>query len=551
MERAFRTHECRSSRPCAPLWTLTTLDEGGLSQPEKVLVPGVWETHPALRRYRGRGVYEQTVTAGGNVRIWLGGVSFGAKVYLDGRLLASHYGAYTGFEALARRVPRGEHTLRIEADNRFLPDSALHVPNDYYAYGGIHRPVLIEEVPDVYVTRCHAVPKKTADGWSADVRVTLRNLSEAPADGAVALTVANGWAEQPVHIDGGRTAKVCLTVPCPSVEAWSPEHPRLYTVSAVYLADGRPTDDLIDRIGFREIRTEGRHLLLNGRKLTLRGFNRHEEYGSFGLSVPAAAMMQDIQLMKDMGANCVRTCHYPNDPLFLDLCDEMGLLVWEESHVRGFSEEMMRHPRFMEQLKQCTEEMVDQHFNHPAVFTWASLNECADDTEYGAGCYREIFRQLRALDASRPVTAALLERPGGKVYAEMDLVSVNIYPLWYHDTPVREALDRKKREIAAAGAADRPLIVSEIGAGAIYGCHDPLGEAKWSEERQCAILKEQIEAVLSDPDVTGIFLWQFADVRVDESWAPRRPRTYNNKGVVNEYRQPKMAYRTVRSLFRR
>ena len=102
MERLFDTHEIRKSRECAPVWTLTTLDAGGLTAPEKVIVPSVWESHPALRRYRGRGVYEQKLVAGGNVRLWLGGVSFRARVYLDGELLAEHYGAYTGFEALAQ-----------------------------------------------------------------------------------------------------------------------------------------------------------------------------------------------------------------------------------------------------------------------------------------------------------------------------------------------------------------------------------------------------------------------------------------------------------------
>ena len=87
MERLFDTHVIRKSRECGPVWTLTTLDEGGLASPEKVIVPGVWESHPALRNYRGRGAYEQTVRAGGNVRISLGGVSFRAKVYLDGALL--------------------------------------------------------------------------------------------------------------------------------------------------------------------------------------------------------------------------------------------------------------------------------------------------------------------------------------------------------------------------------------------------------------------------------------------------------------------------------
>ena len=156
---------------------------------------------------------------------------------------------------------------------------------------------------------------------------------------------------------------------------------------------------------------------------------------------------------------------------------------------------------------------------------------------------------LRKLDQSRPVTAALLERLGGKVYGDMDVVSINIYPQWYHNTPAQDVLNRKLLEAARGGGENKPVIVSEIGAGAIYGCHDPFGEAKWSEERQCVILKEQITAVLSHPDVMGIFLWQFADVRVAEEWAMSRPRTYNNKGVVDEYRRPKMAYQVVKALF--
>ena len=551
MERLFETHRIRKSRECSPVWTLTAPDEGGLEKPEKVLVPGVWESHPALRKYRGRGIYEQKIIAGGNVRIALGGVSFRARVFLDDVLLAEHYGAYTGFEALARKIPAGEHMLRVEADNRFDADSALHIPNDYYAYGGINRPVILEEVGEAYITQCHVTPRKTETGWTADAAVSVRNLTGSTLRGQVRMKIGSreDWSE--ITIPGNDTAVCLFSVDCGEVTPWSPDTPVLYPAAAALWLNGVPADDLIERFGFREISVAGKQILLNGQPLLLKGFNRHEEYGSFGLSAPVEAMMQDIQLMRNLGANCVRTCHYPNDPRFLDLCDETGLLVWEESHARGLSEERMRHPRFMEQLCQCTEEMVNQHYNHPSVFIWGSLNECADDTEFGAACYREIFALLRRLDRSRPVTAALLERPGGKVYADMDVISVNIYPQWYHSTPVEESLKCKLEEAAGNGGGDKPLIISEIGAGAIYGCHDPFGEAKWSEERQCAILKNQITSVLSHPDVTGLFLWQFADVRVDEEWAKSRPRTYNNKGIVDEYRRPKMAYQTVKELFGR
>ena len=550
MERLFDTHAVRKVRECAPVWRLTAPDEGGLPRPEPVIVPGVWESHPALRKYRGRGVYEQEIAAGGNVRIALGGVSFRAKVYLDDALLAEHYGAYTGFDALIRGLPTGKHTLRVEADNRFDADSALHIPNDYYAYGGISRPVTVEELGSAYITRLHAVPRKTAGGWTVDVRVAVRNLEDRPFRGEICLSVAGEKTKADVLLSGQDTAECALSLACGAAAPWSPEHPALYEISAVLCENGVPVDDLIDRIGFREIRAEGRQILLNGQPLRLMGFNRHEEYGSFGLSAPLQAMMQDIHLMKDLGANCIRTCHYPNDPRFLDLCDETGMLVWEESHVRGFTEDRMRHPRFMEQLRQSTAEMVEQHFNHPSIFIWGSLNECADDTEYGAACYREIFALLRQLDPSRPVTAALLERPGGRVYGDMDVISLNIYPQWYLNVPVQDCLNRKLLEAARGGGDGKPVIVSEIGAGAIYGFHDPLGETKWSEERQCRILKDQIRGVLAETEVTGVFLWQFADVRVADEWFAARPKTYNNKGLLDEYRRPKMAYRTVRELFR-
>ncbi len=549
MERLFNTHIIRESRECDPVWTLSTPDEGGLSLSEKVVVPGVWESTPALRNYRGRGIYEQKIVCGGHLRFVFGGVSFRARVFLDDRLIGEHYGAYTAFDMVARNVPDGEHMLRVEADTRFDADSALHIPNDYYCYGGISRPVTVEKLGRAYIARCRVTPRRTPDGWAADAEVTVRNLDAEPFCGKLRLGLAGAEEKMAITVAGNTSSAFTFSFFCGHPDLWSPENPALYPVSAELWTDGRAVDDLIERIGFREIRMEGRKLLLNGRSLQLKGFNRHEEYGSFGLSVPLEGMMQDIHLMKNLGANCVRTCHYPNDPRFLDLCDETGMLVWEESHARGFSEERMRHPRFMEQLRLCTEEMISQHIHHPSVFVWGSLNECADDTEYGAACYREIFSLIRRLDPSRPVTAALLERPGGKVYGDMDIVSVNLYPQWYHGTSVREALDRKIREADENGGAGKPFIVSEIGAGAIYGVHDPFGEAKWSEERQCRILEDQISAVLSHPDVTGIFLWQLADVRVDDAWAMARPRTHNNKGVVDEYRRPKLAYRTVKKCF--
>ncbi|MBE5814735.1 MAG: hypothetical protein E7320_05955 [Clostridiales bacterium] len=553
MERLFTTHRVRISKEAAPLWQLTTPDEGGAEGPLLVPVPGVWESQPTLRSYRGRGVYETQVDCGGNVRFQFGGVSFRALVRLDGQELCRHYGAYTAFDAVAEALPRGQHTLTVEVDNRFGEDSALHLPNDYYAYGGITRPVLVEELGDAYITRMQVAPAMTPEGWRADIRVWVRSLSDAPGEYYLRLTMPE-LCEQgmPVKLQPRQEKMVHCAVTCPDAVAWQPLQPKLYTLEARLEKDGAPVDDLCDRFGFRRVQTEGRHILINGERVLLKGFNRHEDWGSFGCAVPLSAMQQDLAMMLDLGCNCVRTCHYPNDPLFLDLCDELGILVWEESHARGLSEERMRNPHFMEQSILCTREMVEQHYNHPAIFIWGCLNECADDTPYGAECYRTLYGLLHELDASRPVTAALLERPGGLVYDAQDVVSINIYPQWYHNRPISRQIDAKRAEIAAGGGGEKPLIISEIGAGAIYGYHDPLSRCKWTEERQCDILREQITTVLAEEAVCGILLWQFADCRVtEEEWFDKRPRTYNSKGVVDEYRRPKMSYAVVKELFHR
>ena len=187
--------------------------------------------------------------------------------------------------------------------------------------------------------------KRTADGWTADISATVRNLADSDTAADVALTLAGQTFTEGAHIPADSRAVVRIPdAHYADVTAWTPETPALYDLRVEIREGNQALDDLIDRVGFREISISGTDILLNGEKLRLMGFNRHEEYGAFGCAVPLEAMAQDILMMKDMGCNCVRTCHYPNDPRFLDLCDEMGLLVWEEAHARGLSEEQMRNP---------------------------------------------------------------------------------------------------------------------------------------------------------------------------------------------------------------
>ena len=551
MLRLFREHEIRREVPLSPLWTLTTLDEGGLEAPVCVSVPSVWESVPGLRAYKGRAVYENRFVGGGTLRFVFGGVSFMAKVYLDGREIASHYGAYTAFDAIVQDVQPGEHVLRVEADNRYGEASALHVENDYYSYGGINRPVEVQQLGRAYIENLRVVPRLTDGVWRAQVSAVVRSLCREKL--TVGVQLAAGEAQekaQEMVLDAGGCAEVSASVCMEHAQLWSMENPKLYLARAVLNVNGEQEDDLCDRFGCREVRLEGYRLLLNGEPVRIKGFNRHEDYGDLGSAVPVEVMAHDLQIMRDLGANAVRTCHYPNDPRFLDLCDEMGMLVWEESHARGLTLAQMRHPLFKEQTELCVREMIAQHINHPSIVIWGCLNECDDITPEGAQIYRWNLNLLRQLDDTRPVTAALLDRKGSLIFADCDICSLNLYPLWYHPTDPADHVRNMAQYIAEQGGEGKPVIVSEIGAGAIYGYRDR-GAMKWTEERQAQILERQIDAVLSHPACTGIFLWQFADVRVDESWFDKRPGCINNKGVVDRYRREKLSCSTVREAFAR
>jgi beta-glucuronidase len=260
-------------------------------------------------------------------------------------------------------------------------------------------------------------------------------------------------------------------------------------------------------------------------------------------------MREDLALVLDSGANAIRTSHYPNDERFLDLCDELGILVWEENHARGQSVEQMQRPRFRQQCLEVTGEMVREHLNHPSIVLWGIMNECASESEFGRELYVEQFELLKRLDPSRPSTFASCRHQADRCQDLPDVASWNLYPRWYADEDPAAYLDEIISRFEPRGMANKPMIVSETGAGGLPGYHDPIRRAKWSEERQAEILAEVVGAYLEHPRLCGLFVWQFCDVRVDESWAHVRPRTMNNKGVVDEHRRPKLAFATLKSLF--
>ena len=548
MYRLFETHKIRKTRELSGFWDFKTQDG---SYEGKLAVPSCWEVIPELSAYKGKAIYSRKIELSEKSRLTFKGVSHTARVFVDGELLSEHYNAYTEFSVDIERTA-GEHLITVEVDNEYSEASALHVENDYYTYGGIIRPLIFEQLADAAVNSIHFTPYKKDGKWCGRTEVAIESKSEKSA--AYELRLSLGGSEfirESITLGAGERSVFSFDNEFPNVESYELSSPKMYLISAELYSSGEAIDDLIERVGFRTVRVTGKKILFNEKPIRILGFNRHEDYNSLGSSIPLQAMMRDIALILETGANSIRTCHYPNDELFLDACDELGLLVWEEAHARGLNEEKMKNPNFIPQSLKCIEEMIASHYNHPTIFCWGMLNECVSDTEFGRECYTELFDKITACDQSRPRTFASNKQFKDLCFDLEDIVSINLYPLWYDffkGASVEEAIERLKEYTAKTGNGGKPFIVSEIGAGGIYGYRTD-SECKWSEERQAKILDKQLEVVLSDEDIAGVFIWQFSDVRVDESWFGMRPRCENNKGIVDEYRRKKLAFETVKRRF--
>ncbi|MCI9360255.1 MAG: hypothetical protein HFG65_04700 [Hungatella sp.] len=550
MIRTFRTNKIRKTTCLSgSLWEFSPCSGEWKGKVYPVAVPCCWESLPDFSAYRGVGVFTKKFEAKGTIRLVFKGVSHTARVCVDGKEMGSHYNAFTPFSIVVKGLEEGCHKLEVYADNTFSEASALHVPNDYMSYGGISRGVVLEELEDAYIEYVHAVPIKEEDGWKVRTAVKVNSVSDEEKTYKLIVQVEGQPAvAEEVILKGGEDVIVEKVISSEDVEVWEMENPRLYGISAVLSAE-EPVDDLIDRFGYREVRVDGKDILLNGKKIRIKGFCRHEDHPMYGCALPFAAIEQDLQIAKDLGANAIRTSHYPNDELFLDLCDEQGIWVWEENHARGLSEEQMRNPNFERQAEDCIREMITAHMNHPSIIIWGILNECASETEYGYECYKKQYELIHQMDDSRPRSSASCKFKTDLCFGLPDIVSYNIYPEWYHDAPTGEYLaDLYNWVQTDSEGKGKPFLITEIGAGAIYGYRTP-AMCKWSEEYQAKALENQITAVLGQEGCSGIFIWQFCDVRISFEWFSNRPRTMNNKGIVDEYRRRKLSYDVVKRLY--
>ncbi len=523
--------------------------ENGLQNADTVIVPSVWNSELGLLEYEGVAWYEKEFFfGGGTARIVFEAVMTECKVWLDGELLGEHYGGFCQFDFIVPDLFTGCHKLVVKVDNRFDEASIPQTVVDWYHYGGITRSVSVESLRGVSIAYARCEYELSEDLSSAEISF-VAELYGADKKKDTTLTVSLG--EKTVFSQAVSLRKcskktvVTDKIRIDNIKLWETDSPVLYNL--VFSTD---TDDLIDRVGFRKIEAKNQNILLNGRKIELRGVNRHEDHPDFGMAFPSALMKRDLDIIENLGCNTIRGSHYPNARIFLDMLDERGILFWSEIPIWGwgFSEEALADKRVVNRGLNMHIEMLRYYYNHPSIIIWGMHNEIRSTCSAAYDMTKLYYNYIKENGGNRLVTYAT-DKPMTDICLEYcDVISVNQYYGWYSGNrdDWKGFLDNFDKRRVQLGFGDKPVIMSEFGGAASYGYHT-FDDVKWTEEYQAELLRRCLEEFHQCPYVTGFYIWQYCDMRSDKDLA--KARTLNNKGILNEYRKPKMAYFAVKEKY--
>lgn len=509
-------------------------------------VPGDWNSQrPDLFFYEGtvwyRKTFDYAIRANTRVFLHFGAANYEAIVYLNGEKLGRHVGGFTPFEfeVTGKLKPAGNSVVVKVDDKRHL-EAVPTLNTDWWNYGGITRDVALVEVPSTFVEDYFVQLQK---GSAATIAGWVRLNGVHPRQ-QVAIRIPEANVSTTVSTDDQGYA--AFTIPA-HLTLWSPENPKLYDVVI-----GAETDTVRDRIGFRTIEVKGTDILLNGKPVFLRGVSIHEEApfrGGRAFSDEDARTL--LGWAKEMGCNFVRLAHYPHNENMLREADRMGLLVWSESPIYWMIQ--WQNPDTYALAAAQVTESIGRDKNRAAIILWSVANETPINDERNA-FLRKLAAHVRSLDSTRLVTAAMMHHevagPGATRIAviddpfgaDVDVLGCNEYIGWYDGLP--EKIDRSEWK----SIYDKPLVMSEFGADALFGLH---GDAmtRWSEEYQENVFQHQLAMLKKIPFLRGTSPWVLMDFR-----SPRRALTdvqdfFNRKGLVDLRGNKKKAFYVMQQFY--
>lgn len=463
------------------------------------------------------------------------GAAHDSTVFCNGKKVGEHHCGYTAFTVdLTDNVLYGQDNLLcVRLDSR----ENLNVPPfgyviDYMTYGGIYRDVLLEvkekvSLSDIFVHtaidfRLSPVAAQITSEITlteSDENVTIRQYYM-PKSTASAQESWKLLCEQTVSADASCDKELSLTATITDPLLWDTEEANLYILKTQLYQDNTLLDETETMFGIREAVFKKDGFYLNGRKLMIRGLNRHQSFPYVGYAMPKSMQRLDADLLKkELGLNAVRTSHYPQSHYFLERCDELGLLVFTEfpgwQHIGDDS--------WKAQAVANAEDMIRQYRNHPSIILWGiRINESPDDDAF----YEKTNAVAHKLDPSRPTGGV---RAMKKSHLLEDVYTYNDF---LHDGEM-PGCDPKKK---VTSDMEKPYLISE------YNGHMYPTKAFDNEERRSehAIRHANVlDAVAGQSDIAGSFGWCMFDYNTHKDFGSGDRICYH--GVMDMFRNPKLA----------
>lgn len=512
--------------------------------PAAVTLPHTWNakdgTDGGNDYFRGTCTYTKEFAAPEHAdgeEVWLEfeGAAMTAMVTLNGEALARHEGGYSTFRVNLTPALAAQNTLTVAVDNganrTVYPQKA-----DFTFYGGIYRDVHIIIVPQSHFAlgnhgapALRVTPEVAGDYKSA--AVTIEAACENTPDGTEVRFTVDGVGELTAPVQDGRAAVVFQIA---NVHLWDGvADPYLYHAAAAL-----PSGDAVAvNFGCRKIAFKpDTGFWLNGKNVRLVGAARHQDRAGLGNALTAAEHEEDMQILRDMGANTVRLAHYQHAQHFYDLCDKYGLVAWAE--IPYITEHM---PEANANTLSQMEELVTQNYNHPSIICWGLSNEITttggvnDDMVANHHALNDLCHKL---DATRPTTMAhvFMLDPNDPFVQLPDICSYNLYYGWYLGELQQndEFFDTFHKN-----HPNRVIGLSEFGADANPAYHSAHPErGNWTEGYQAVYHEHMLKMWSERPYIWAMHVWNGFDFGADGRGEGGKPGQ-NQKGLVTFDRKTK------------
>ncbi|MDR1463926.1 MAG: DUF4981 domain-containing protein [Oscillospiraceae bacterium] len=512
------------------------------------------------------GIYRRRFTVpetwdGRRILLHFGAAKSALEVWINGRRVGYSQGSMTPaeFDVTAFLRP-GENQLTAIV-YRFCTGYYLE-DQDMWNFAGIYRDVYLLAEPAVSLADLYADTSLAEDNTTGTLRLRMTFYNKDPGARDISVRVRLGddlLTEQTLAVAGTLETEQSFEVP--QCSPWSAEEPNLYYLS-VELRDsaGAPDGDgflckKCLRIGFRRVEIDGNVLKLNGKRVILKGVNRHDFDPDRGWAVPRERYYEDLYLMKRANINAIRTSHYPDDDVFYHLCDELGFYVMDEADVESHGVRRKNcpgdHPQWQEALADRARRMVLRDRSHACVCFWSLGNESGD----GENFIHE-RNAILALDASRPI-----HYEGDFTFEKSDFIS-RMYPLPYLVDLMRQQKEFRPGlfdTVANKLAADNKPIPA-----AVYATHPVLYcEFAHAMENSLGNFREYVEDFEQYDHMCGGFIWDYVDQSIRVKGEDGRDRWlyggdfdegatsyyYCSNGIIGADRIPHPSYYEVKQVY--